>query len=127
MIPYCCGDVYSTNCLFNFEQNQRFNTTMFTKLTLTFFLALCLGSAAEKIDCSATCGEDGTCTYTVKVDLFASELGYYKFEECGDIVNPTIAIEVGKVYRFVQVSDNDASYSMVGSRKNRTHLGFPLF
>jgi hypothetical protein len=59
---------------------------------------------AETIDCTATCGADGICSYTVIVDLFASELGYFKFEECGDIANPTIAVEVGKVYKFIQVS-----------------------
>jgi hypothetical protein len=34
--------------------------------------------------------------------VHASELGYFQFEECGDIDNPTLGIEVGKTYRFLQ-------------------------
>ena len=31
------------------------------------------------------------------------ELGYYVFEECGlDVYNPTIAMELGETYTFVQ-------------------------
>lgn len=64
--------------------------------------------------------------FTVKVNLFAGELGearrlsvvlgiskcvvsraldmsgYFGFEECGDEVSPTIGIEVGQTYTFVQ-------------------------
>jgi hypothetical protein len=41
-------------------------------------------------------------TFTARVDLFAGELGYYVLEECGDVLNPTIAMEVGEVYTFIQ-------------------------
>lgn len=58
--------------------------------------------SAEGIDCVATCADD-ICTYNAKVNLFAGELGYFTFEECGDVVNPTLGIELGKTYRFVQV------------------------
>jgi hypothetical protein len=34
--------------------------------------------------------------------LFALFLGYFSFEECGDMVNPTIGMEVGETYTFVQ-------------------------
>ena len=58
--------------------------------------------------CEATCSnvedtdEGEICVFTTKVDLYAGELGYYQFEECGDAVNPTLALEVGKTYRFSQ-------------------------
>jgi hypothetical protein len=31
-----------------------------------------------------------------------AHLGYFSFEECGDTVNPTIGMEVGETYTFVQ-------------------------
>ena len=41
--------------------------------------------------------------FTARVDLHAGELGYYVFEECGlDVFNPTIAMELGETYTFVQ-------------------------
>ena len=58
---------------------------------------------AETIDCFAPCDGD-VCTYNLRVNLFAGELGYYTFDECGDITNPTIGVQVGKTYKFVQVS-----------------------
>jgi hypothetical protein len=98
---------------------------MFAKTTISIFLALCLGSAAaDEIDCSAPCNDDGVCIYNVKVNLYASELGYFTFVECGDIINPTIAVEVGKTYKFVQVSDNDVSYSKAGSSMKTTSTHF---
>ena len=61
--------------------------------------------------CTVACSADGStgeemCTFTAKVNLHASELGYFQFEECGDIDNPTIGLEVGKTYHFIQ---NDPS------------------
>lgn len=42
-------------------------------------------------------------TFTVSVDLYAGELGSYVLEECGDhLWNPTIAMEIGETYTFVQ-------------------------
>ena len=55
--------------------------------------------------CYANCSVDGekeVCKFTAKVDLYAGELGYYQFEECGDATNPTLGLEVGKTYEFVQ-------------------------
>ena len=57
-----------------------------------------------EVDCIAACDGD-VCTYTAQVDLHASELGYFTFKECGDITNPTIGMQVGKTYRFVQVCE----------------------
>lgn len=51
-------------------------------------------------------------TFTVKVDIFASERGYYQFEECGEVNNPVIGLEIGEVYTFTQ--------------KDRTNFWHPL-
>ena len=44
--------------------------------------------------CYASCSADESgqevCKFTTKVNLYAGELGYYQFEECGDDVNPTL-------------------------------------
>jgi hypothetical protein len=40
--------------------------------------------------------------FTVVVDLFAGELGLYQFRECGNQTNPTIGIEIGETYTFIQ-------------------------
>lgn len=56
--------------------------------------------------CNASCSNNESskevCTFTTKVNLYAGELGYYQFEECGDEVNPTLGMEIGKVYKFIQ-------------------------
>lgn len=58
--------------------------------------------------CYASCSADESgsgnevCTFTTKVNLYAGELGYYQFEECGDDVNPTLGMELGSTYKFVQ-------------------------
>lgn len=54
-----------------------------------------------------------TNTFTVGVDLFAGELGYFYFEECGkNNTNPTIGIEVGQVYKFVQTDRSNYMHPM---------------
>ncbi len=44
---------------------------------------VCLG------DCTTSTGGSKQCTFTVKLDLFAGELGYFAFEECIG-TNPTL-------------------------------------
>lgn len=72
-------------------------------------LALSASATEEPVTgmvCNASCTADENgkevCKFTTKVDLFAGELGYYHFEECGDAVNPTLGVEVGKTYQFIQ-------------------------
>lgn len=78
------------------------------KFTSLAFAAIFSPSAVAVIGSDGYCRADNCdaaateCTFTVKVHHFAGELGYYQFEECGDVTNPTIAIEMGKTYRFVQ-------------------------
>jgi len=60
--------------------------------------------ATKKI-CYGDCTEDGdskSCTFTFHVDLFASERGYFKVDECGDEIMPTLGIEKGVTYHFIQ-------------------------
>ena len=53
--------------------------------------------------CHASCDDNNVCTFNMKVDLYQSEFGFFTFEECdSDLFMPTIGMEVGKTYRFVQ-------------------------
>ena len=90
--------------------------------SLAFFLAsivLILGSFSSSSSLSrsvvfggvqafSTDYDGGLCTspnnvFHARVNLFAGELGYYVFEECGlDVMNPTIAMELGETYTFIQ-------------------------
>ena len=47
------------------------------------------------------------CDIHVHVDLFETVLGAFKFDECGDEPYPTIGLEIGKTYRFVQKEINN--------------------
>ena len=51
-------------------------------------------------------------TFTVRLNLFASELGYFTFEECGDVINPTIIMEVGQTYTFLQTDRSNYYHPM---------------
>jgi hypothetical protein len=61
--------------------------------------------------CNANCTIDLSgnefCKFTASVDLFASELGYFRFKECGDVPNPTLGIELGKAYQFIQADPSN--------------------
>lgn len=89
------------------------------KLTSLAFVSIFLPSAFAAIGSDGYCRADNCdaaateCTFTVKVHLMAGELGYYQFEECGEITNPTIAMEMGKTYRFVQ-ADRSNWYHPLG-------------
>lgn len=68
--------------------------------------------------CYASCATDDAtgeevCKFTAKVDMHAGELGYYTFEECGDRSNPTLGLEVGKTYQFIQ-KDRSNYYHPLG-------------
>lgn len=79
-------------------------------------LSLVLGLASADL-CIPECDDSNVCKLTAKVNLFAGELGYYTFEECGDEVNPTIGMVIGKTYVFNQED-----------RSNYMHpLGFAYF
>jgi hypothetical protein len=42
----------------------------------------------------------------------SSRAGYYSFEECGDMVNPTIGLEIGETYTFSQVDRSNYMHPM---------------
>jgi len=68
--------------------------------------ALCAtsGNAVTPSLCLGSCdSEKGykECTFNVKLDLSASELGYYSFDGCAG-TNPTLGIERDVTYKFVQ-------------------------
>jgi hypothetical protein len=44
-----------------------------------------------------------TNTYTVRVNLYAGELGYFTFDECPFMISPTIEMKIGETYTFTQV------------------------
>ena len=77
----------------------------------TYLLLLALAGAqyvnaeGHMSTCLGACVMDGdskTCKFSMKVNLFAGELGYFTIEECGDDLNPTIGIEKDVTYIFSQ-------------------------
>ena len=90
-----------------------------TRIKSSSLFLLVLAASGSKF---ATAQEDSICTsdsntFTAKVNLFAGELGYYEFEECPGLINPTIGLEMGETYTFLQ-----------HDRSNYYHpLGFAYF
>lgn len=64
-------------------------------------------------DCTTT--DDGikTCKFTASIDIFASFMGYWTFAECGDTVQPMLAMEQNVEYTFDQ-SDETNWYHPLG-------------
>lgn len=56
--------------------------------------------------CTGSCSTDDsgakTCNFTTRIHYMAGELGYIGFEECGEVTNPTLGLEVGTTYFFDQ-------------------------
>ncbi|CAB9498173.1 expressed unknown protein [Seminavis robusta] len=64
-------------------------------------VALLLAVARSEYDGPLCVSENKV--FHVRVDLYSGELGYYAFEECGlENVNPTVAMEIGETYTFIQ-------------------------
>jgi len=62
-------------------------------------------NARNESICLGDCEKDGDskiCRFTMKVNLYAGELGYYTIDECGDEINPTIGIEKDVTNVFLQ-------------------------
>jgi len=64
------------------------------------------------IPCEPCLGTIGDCTIKVRVNLYASELGYFAFDGC-DGVNPTLHLTQGRNYIFDQ-SDISNWYHLLG-------------
>jgi hypothetical protein len=77
-------------------------------LALKLLLALRALAAAADTGASSSdpCFADATNTFHVRIDPYASELGSWKFLECGDTPMPILAVEKGVTYTFDQ---SDAS------------------
>lgn len=70
-----------------------------------------ISAAVVVATASGICTTDNN-VFTVSLNLFASELGYYTFAECGDETNPTIGIEIGQTYTFVQADRSNYYHPM---------------
>lgn len=57
-------------------------------------------------DCSITNGVK-VCRFDSKVNLFASELGYFEFSQCGNTPYPTLGLEKGVTYIFSQTHETN--------------------
>ena len=64
--------------------------------------------------CSSSDNGEEVCVFTMGVDIFASDLGAFYFEECGsDNTYPVIGVEIGKTYKFIQ-EDKSNYYHPLG-------------
>jgi hypothetical protein len=82
----------------------RFITT--TKMATMMILASLLFLVATKF-VAAAADDDVLCvsetnTYTVRVNLFTGELGYFSFDECPSMISPTIGMKINETYTFNQ-------------------------
>jgi len=87
--------------------------------TISILLTTLLNAQTASADgdlCHGACstaGGEKSCVFTASLNLSAGELGYYVFEECGSEANPTLGVEKGVTYRFVQ-SDESNYYHPLG-------------
>ena len=72
-------------------------------LALKLLALRALAAAADTgANSSDPCFPDATNTFHVRIDPYASELGSWKFLECGDTPMPVLAVEKGVTYTFEQ-------------------------
>ena len=72
-------------------------------LALKLLALRALAAAADTgASSSDPCFADATNTFHVSIDPYASELGSWKFLECGDTPMPVLAVEKGVTYTFEQ-------------------------
>jgi hypothetical protein len=79
----------------------------FSSLTCLTMAMMASGASAQNSTTNSESGSAEICnpaskTFTAKLDMYTSELGYFTFEECGDMVNPTLGMEIGETYTFIQ-------------------------
>jgi uncharacterized protein (DUF305 family) len=73
------------------------------------------GTSADDL-CQATCttvSSVETCSFTAKINPYASYMGYWQFDECGDTVMPYLEIKQNVEYTFDQ-SDESNWYHPLG-------------
>ena len=72
-------------------------------LALKLLALRALAAAADTgASSSDPCFADATNTFHAWIDPYASELGSWKFLECGDTPMPVLAVEKGVTYTFEQ-------------------------
>lgn len=71
-----------------------------------------MGLALSQENTTAAPCNPASKTFTVKLDIYTSELGYFTFEECGDVVNPTLGLEIGETYTFIQKDPSNFYHPM---------------
>ena len=78
-------------------------TKLLPLLALKLLALRALAAAADTgASSSDPCFADSTNTFHVSIDPYASELGSWKFLECGDTAMPVLAVEKGVTYTFEQ-------------------------
>jgi len=72
------------------------------------------GAFQHGVPCTPCADTDSSedCVLTVRVNFFASETGYFEFDECIG-VNPNLYLTVGRTYLFDQ-SDDSNWYHLIG-------------
>jgi len=66
-----------------------------------------------KGECKSNADGVKECTFTATINPMAGELGYFRFDECGEVDNPTIGMELDTTYYFVQ-NDKTNHYHPLG-------------
>ena len=84
--------------------------------TLTGGCCMCEGGCPASLETGTNCAAgygavsnpyETTCKYTATIDPFAGPTGYFKFDECGDVANPVIAMKQGSTYVFDQADGSN--------------------
>ena len=84
--------------------------------TLTSGCCMCEGGCPASLETGTNCAAgygavsnpyETTCKYTATIDPFAGPTGYFKFDECGDVANPVIAMKQGETYVFDQADGSN--------------------
>ena len=92
---------------------------MFQSKSVWFFALLAssanvsLAAISKDGICRANCTDD-ICTFTAKVNLYAGELGYFQFDECEGALSPTLGMEIGKTYNFIQADRTNYYFHPLG-------------
>jgi len=80
-------------------------STIALALVVAAALPRAQGASSSSKVCVPTCSTVGgikMCSFTATVNIFASTMGYFRFEECGETNSPTLGIYPGVVTTFYQ-------------------------
>ena len=95
-------------------------TKLLPMLALKLLALRALAAAADTgANSSDPCFADATNTFHVSIDPYASELGSWKFLECGDTAMPVLAVEKGVTYTFEQFDPSVPARKTSAVRRRR--------